>query len=156
MILVKIVFFQLLNQLRQCTVRRSLHKKVYIPNADWIIHFFFFVLICSEMAKFFEITKLSISERSIQYFISSLCVLLKFVNYISKFNWIFFSFNSKSALNLMFFLNNWNSEIWSRFNFVFLKLLIVKYVRKPIDFSILDDVGHGVRLAQPQQQQVTI
>jgi hypothetical protein len=32
----------------------------------------------------------------------------------------------------------------------------VKYVRKPIDFSILDDVGHGVRLAQPQQQQVTI
>ena len=29
--------------------------------------------------------------------------------------------------------------------------LLVKYVRKPIDYSILDDVGHGVRLAQPQQ-----
>jgi hypothetical protein len=28
----------------------------------------------------------------------------------------------------------------------------VKYIRKPIDYSILDDVGHGVRLAQPQQQ----
>ena len=38
----------------------------------------------------------------------------------------------------------------------------VKYVRKPIDYSILDDIGHGVRVAQPpnhmqqhyQQQQM--
>lgn len=28
----------------------------------------------------------------------------------------------------------------------------VKYIRKPIDYSILDDIGHGVRLSQPQQQ----
>ncbi len=26
-----------------------------------------------------------------------------------------------------------------------------KYVRKPIDYSILDDIGHGVKLAPPQQ-----
>ena len=39
----------------------------------------------------------------------------------------------------------------------------VKYVRKPIDYSILDDIGHGVRVAQPphlqhyqQQQQVLL
>ncbi len=28
-----------------------------------------------------------------------------------------------------------------------------KYVRKPIDYSILDDIGHGVKIAPPPQQQ---
>ena len=27
----------------------------------------------------------------------------------------------------------------------------IKYVRKPIDYSVLDDIGHGVRVAPPQQ-----
>lgn len=27
----------------------------------------------------------------------------------------------------------------------------IKYIRKPIDFSLLDDVGHGVKLPNPQQ-----
>ena len=34
----------------------------------------------------------------------------------------------------------------------------VKYVRKPIDYSILDDIGHGVKIApapSQQQQQIT-
>lgn len=31
-----------------------------------------------------------------------------------------------------------------------------KYIRKPIDYSLLDDIGHGVKIAPPpQQQQVT-
>ena len=29
----------------------------------------------------------------------------------------------------------------------------VKYVRKPIDYSILDDIGHGVRVVQPPHMQ---
>ena len=30
-----------------------------------------------------------------------------------------------------------------------------KYQRKPIDYSILDDIGHGVKLAPSSAQQVT-
>ena len=30
-----------------------------------------------------------------------------------------------------------------------------KYIRKPIDYSILDDIGHGVKIVPPPQQQVT-
>ena len=25
----------------------------------------------------------------------------------------------------------------------------IKYVRKPIDYSVLDDIGHGVKIQQP-------
>lgn len=27
-----------------------------------------------------------------------------------------------------------------------------KYIRKPIDYSILDDIGHGVKIVPPPQQ----